>query len=105
MNETAAEAASPASFHPRKAHTRAGARSPSGRRSQIRGCIDSPYRMPVWLPPISHPAAHPSWREMSATATDMPATVATLRPGDLLDGVYACSRKDRLLSRVGTPYL
>src|SRR5947209_19424592 len=42
---------------------------------------------------------------MSATATDMPATVATLRPGDLLDGVYACSRKDRLLSRVGTPYL
>ena len=28
-----------------------------------------------------------------------------LRPGDAVDGVYACVRKDRLLSRSGTPYL
>jgi 3'-5' exoribonuclease len=28
-----------------------------------------------------------------------------LRPGDAVDGVYACVRKDRLVSRTGTPYL
>jgi 3'-5' exoribonuclease len=32
-------------------------------------------------------------------------TVATLRAGDDVDGVFACSRKDRLLARSGTPYL
>jgi len=32
-------------------------------------------------------------------------TVATLRPGDALDVVLACSRKDRLLAKSGTPYL
>jgi 3'-5' exoribonuclease len=32
-------------------------------------------------------------------------SVAALRPGQPIDGVYACARKDRLLSRVGTPYL
>jgi 3'-5' exoribonuclease len=32
-------------------------------------------------------------------------TVATLRDGQLLDGVFACARKERQLSRAGTPYL
>jgi 3'-5' exoribonuclease len=32
-------------------------------------------------------------------------TVATLRAGDDVDGVFACSRKDRLTARSGTPYL
>jgi 3'-5' exoribonuclease len=32
-------------------------------------------------------------------------TIATLRAGQEVDGVYACTRKDRLLSRSGTPYL
>jgi 3'-5' exoribonuclease len=32
-------------------------------------------------------------------------TVSTLRPGDLVDEVYACTRKDRLLARSGAPYL
>jgi 3'-5' exoribonuclease len=32
-------------------------------------------------------------------------TLATLRPGDEVDGVYACTRKDRLTARTGTPYL
>jgi 3'-5' exoribonuclease len=32
-------------------------------------------------------------------------TVATLRAGDDVEGVFACSRKDRLLARSGTPYL
>ena len=32
-------------------------------------------------------------------------TIATLRPGQEVDGVFACTRKDRLMSRAGTPYL
>jgi 3'-5' exoribonuclease len=33
------------------------------------------------------------------------ATIATLRAGEEVDGVFACTRKERLLSRAGTPYL
>src|SRR6185436_11969642 len=32
-------------------------------------------------------------------------TVAGLRAGDDVDAVFACSRKDRLLARSGSPYL
>jgi 3'-5' exoribonuclease len=32
-------------------------------------------------------------------------TVSTLRPGDDVDGVFACTRKDRLTTRTGSPYL
>jgi len=35
---------------------------------------------------------------------DVP-TVATFRPGDAIDLVLACSRKDRLLAKSGSPYL
>ncbi len=31
--------------------------------------------------------------------------VATLRPGDVVDDVFACTRKDRLTARSGAPYL
>ncbi len=34
-----------------------------------------------------------------------PPTVATLREGQEVVGVFACSRKERQLSRAGTPYL
>jgi 3'-5' exoribonuclease len=34
-----------------------------------------------------------------------PATIATLRAGDDVDAVFACSRKDRLMARSGSPYL
>ncbi len=34
-----------------------------------------------------------------------PPTVATLRDGQEVTGVFACSRKERQLSRAGTPYL
>jgi len=34
-----------------------------------------------------------------------PVTVATLRDGQEVDAVFACSRKDRLTARTGTPYL
>ncbi len=32
-------------------------------------------------------------------------TISTLRPGEDLSGVFACSRKDRLSTRTGSPYL
>jgi len=32
-------------------------------------------------------------------------TIAELRPGDQLGGVFACVRKDRLTTRTGSPYL
>src|SRR3954454_12216580 len=32
-------------------------------------------------------------------------TIASLRAGDPVDGVFACSRKDRLIARSGIPYL
>src|ERR1700730_6881946 len=32
-------------------------------------------------------------------------TVATLRVGEEVDGVFACSRKDRQLTKAGDPYL
>jgi 3'-5' exoribonuclease len=32
-------------------------------------------------------------------------TVATFRAGDDVQGVFACTRKERLMSRAGTPYL
>src|SRR5688572_31946176 len=32
-------------------------------------------------------------------------SIATLRPGQELAGVFACTRKDRLVARTGTPYL
>ena len=33
------------------------------------------------------------------------AGITSLRPGDEVAGVFACTRKDRLLARTGTPYL
>jgi hypothetical protein len=41
----------------------------------------------------------------SATSAPAPGAIATLRPGDELSGVYACTRKDRLTARSGSPYL
>jgi 3'-5' exoribonuclease len=32
-------------------------------------------------------------------------TVSTLRPGEEVSGVFACTRKDRLMTRTGSPYL
>src|SRR3954451_4722990 len=83
-NWTAAEAASPASFQPLNAQMSAGARRPSGRRSHTRGGI----RFTVHHGLVA--AASP---------------IATLRQGEDVSGVFACTRKDRLVSRTGTPYL
>src|SRR5919204_2039398 len=92
-NCSAAEAASPASFHPVNAHTSAGARRPSGRCSQMRGCIR----------PTVHHGFVPS-AELHALPAP-PVTVATMRAGDEISAVLACTRKDGLTARTGTPYL
>jgi 3'-5' exoribonuclease len=43
---------------------------------------------------------------MSPSAPDAaPGSVATLRPGDDVDAVFACTRKERLMTRGGDPYL
>jgi len=34
-----------------------------------------------------------------------PVAISALRPGQQVDGVFACSRKDRLFTRTGSPYL
>jgi 3'-5' exoribonuclease len=34
-----------------------------------------------------------------------PEAISTLRDGDELAGIFACTRKDRLMARTGTPYL
>ena len=41
---------------------------------------------------------------MAMAASEAPV-LATLRPGDEVDGIYACTRKDRLTGRSGHPYL
>src|SRR3954453_3585729 len=84
-NCTAAEAASPASFQPLNAQTRAGARRSSGRRSHTSGGI----RVTV--------------HDGFVTAATL--AVATLRPGQDVPGTFPCARKDRLVSRSGSPYL
>jgi 3'-5' exoribonuclease len=37
--------------------------------------------------------------------TFLPTSIAALRAGQEVEGIFACTRKDRLLSRGGTPYL
>ena len=75
---------SPASFQPLKAHTSAGARRPSGRRSQRSGCI----RFTV--------AESPSGAGRPSSDACRPPSHARCAPGDEVDGVFACTRKDRL---------
>src|SRR3954469_12452543 len=86
---SAAVADSPASFQPLNAHTRAGALRPSGRRSQRRGCI---------------PLHGSGFTSGARTIIGVVAGLTSLRPGDEIAGVYACTRKDRLLARTGAPY-
>src|SRR6201995_702087 len=84
----ALDAASAASFQPLKAQIRAGARSPSGRCSHCSGCIRTT---------VHHALMPPD------TSTGL--TISILRPGQDVDGVFACTRKDRLMTRTGSPYL
>ena len=54
MKASADVADSPASFQPLKAQTSAGARRPSGRRSQRSGCIESTVPRPLGAPVLTH---------------------------------------------------
>ena len=80
MYESAADAASPASFQPLKAHTITGARS-SGRSRQITSVIN------LTVP------------DVRSGDHDWNVTIAELRPGGEVEGVFACTRKDRLTAQ------
>jgi 3'-5' exoribonuclease len=41
----------------------------------------------------------------NGAARDREPLLATLRAGDAVDGVFACTRKERLATRTGSPYL
>src|SRR5437588_12547521 len=88
-NVSAVEAASAASFHPLNAQIRAGARRPSGRYSHCSGFI----RLTV------HDEGMGTGQQIESPH------VALLRPGSDVDGVFACTRKERLMTRTGSPYL
>ena len=78
---SAADAASPASFHPVNAQTSAGALSPSGRLSQIRGCIKRTV-----APSASRSIIMGSWPPIPDTPGPEAQTIATLRAGDEVRG-------------------
>jgi 3'-5' exoribonuclease len=42
---------------------------------------------------------------VTLAAVPSPGTLATLRPGERVEGIYACTRKERLAARTGAPYL
>lgn len=44
-------------------------------------------------------------RDAPTSGADRRGAIATLRENDAIDGVYACTRKDRMLARTGSPYL
>jgi 3'-5' exoribonuclease len=46
-----------------------------------------------------------SVRREGGSSSELAQTVATLRDGDELDAVFACTRKERQISRAGEPYL
>src|SRR5258708_39273448 len=83
------DGASAASFQPLNAHMSAGALRPSGRCFHRNGCIRFT---------VHH-------GDMSSGSVSAGATVSVMRPGDDVAGVYACTRKDRLMTRSGAPYL
>ena len=49
---------------------------------------------------VADPSARPTIIERVPTAE-----LSALRAGDPVDGIFACTRKDRLIARTGTPYL
>src|SRR3954470_7401945 len=56
---------------------------------------------------LLHGTASAPWPSIGSIAAPVSTeiTVAGLRAGDAVDAVFACSRKDRLMARSGTPYL
>src|SRR3954453_20460920 len=91
---SAAEAASPASFHPLKAQMRAGLRSSGRSRHSTWSIQVHGTEIPL--------GAHPIVR---SGAEDWAMPVAQLRTGGPIEGVFACTRKDRMTARNGSTYL
>ncbi len=58
--------------------------------------------MPSATPPSAPP---PADAEGAASPPPPPGSIATFRAGDVVRGVYACVRKDRLTARTGSTYL
>ena len=104
MYDTAAVAASPASFQPLNAQTITGLRS-LGRSDQITSLIifTVPDARRVHAAGAAvRPPGH-DWRV--TTVVRQPTRIAELRPGAEVEGVFACTRKDRLTTKSGVPYL
>src|SRR5690348_1525117 len=93
----AADADSPASFQPLKAHAITGLRR-TGLSSQIRS---GTFRT---VPEARSVRTQFENGRVPDTAEDT-TTIASLREGAALDAVFACSRKERLTTRAGAPYL
>src|SRR3954471_5439893 len=93
----AADADSPASFQPLKAHAITGFRR-AGLSSQIKS---GTFRT---VPEARSVRAHFDNGWVPGTA-EHPSTITALREGSALDAVFACSRKERLTTRAGAPYL
>lgn len=54
---------------------------------------------------MMRPVTLPAHTEATPAPTGAAITIATARPGSELRGLFACTRKDRLLTRSGSPYL
>jgi 3'-5' exoribonuclease len=54
--------------------------------------------------PLDRSAA-PIQSSAAASGAAAPPTISVLRPGQDVDAVFACTRKDRLMTRSGSPYL
>src|SRR3954452_18252587 len=100
---SAAVAASPASFQPLNAHTSAGLRS-SGRSRHSTWSMGPPYRRLASATPGLVRFGAQYWPVTTASA-DQRTPIARLRAGAPIEGVFACTRKDRMTARTGSAYL
>src|SRR5919199_1353511 len=104
-NPSAADAASPASFQPLKAQTSAGLRS-VGRAPHWTWSIQghrTGAREPVH--PIVPAVRAATEDEVVPAVAQERVPVARLRAGAPIEGVFACTRKDRLTAKTGSAYL
>src|SRR3954452_13984223 len=99
---SAALAASPASFQPLNAQTSAGLRS-SGRSRHSTWSMRSPYRRRAIATPVRVRSTF-EYGGVTTTAEER-VPIARLRPGSPIEGIFACTRKDRMTARTGTAYL
>src|ERR671937_167519 len=65
----------------------------------------SPVLAAWGAPARSHLSSTPSVPDVRSGDHDSNVTIAELRPGGEVEGVFACTRKDRLTARNGAPYL